>query len=177
MRHRVLSAPTLVIGGVVMLIGLVLVGPSLLISLRYRPVSGVIMDAFPTQLEDGRVELAVLYQFDIHAGDLPGVDIPAHGLGYARCDRFGQEQGPLILDAAAADRFMGRIRGDKTVPTQVFYKPGDPLTTAMARITTSGGIWLSLPHLGLILVISPPLTWLTMALLRSSWRTGGSRRR
>jgi hypothetical protein len=169
MNPPVLSRPTIIVGCLMMLAGLLLAGPTLWSGLHNRLAPGVLLEVFPQPLDDGRVRLAVLYEYEIRAGDLPGVEGPARALGYARGDRFGRHQPDLVVSDAEALDFIAKVRGPSPYQTVVFYEPGRPLETARARLAPTGP--LSLPNLGLLLLITPPLTWALLILLRSRRRT------
>lgn len=177
MRSRPLSTPVLLVGGAMMLIGLILVGPSLVVSLRYRPSTAILLEAFPHQLEDGRVRLAVLYEYEIRPGDLPGWEGPASALAYTRGDRFGRPVGDLVLSDAEALGFLARIRDKDPLRAPAYYHPDNPLDTVIAQYADAGSLALSLPHLGLLLLLTPPLTWTILILLRGIGRTAGPRPR
>lgn len=145
--------------------GLWLAGPSLITSLRYRAVDGEILDAFPQPLDEARVRLAVVYEYPIHAGDLASRPGPARGLGHTRSDRFGRVQPDLILGDAAAADFLASIH-QRRHRCRVYYRPGAPTTTARALIAPADdSLLFSLPHLGMILILTPLVSWFGTALL------------
>ncbi len=158
------------VGLMIMVVGLSLAGPSLITSVRFRPVVGTIVDAFAEATDDGQVRLAVVYEFDILPGDHPAHAGPVVGLGYARCDRFGQLLPDLVLSDAEAERFINQVRAGRA-QSRVYYQPGDPMHTVRAEIRPGADkLFLSMPHLGLLMVLSPPLTWMALLILRRPWK-------
>lgn len=158
------------VGMILMVAGVAALGPSLVVGLRYRAAPAVLLDAFAEPLDDGRVRLAVVYEYEIRGGDVAGFDGPVRALGYARCDRFGQPQDDLVLSDADAVRFITEIRRGELIKTRVWYDPDDPLRSGQARYAAAGDQWPSLPHLGFLLLLAS-LAWSGLMYLRSRGRT------
>jgi len=167
MSTRLLSKPVLVVGAAMMFAGLVLAGPSLYNSLRFRVVRGEVLDAFVESTVDGGYRIAFCYSYAIEPGDLADYPDGAQAMGYARCDILGNRIDDLTVDdRALVGDFLSRVRSDQRWSVPVLYDPADPIGSARAPVSADGNLFWTLGSLGMLLMLAPPLSWTALIILR-----------
>ncbi|MHC5068828.1 MAG: hypothetical protein ACYTF0_09600, partial [Planctomycetota bacterium] len=150
-------------------LGVTLLVPDLIRMGQQRAVSGHIVEVDVRHLEYGP-ELAVLFEYQIAAGDLDLQRYPYGATSYGRhlCNQFGQLQAAAQGDQAL--RMATDLAAAET-SVLVYYQPSDPLGTARAYVATDGS-GITRASVGLFAVGLAPL----ISVVAAVWQIMNRRR-
>lgn len=161
-----------IVSVLMMLVGLTIVGPSLVAGWSHTMVSGRLVEALPHELPNGDTQVQLVFEYPVRGVlDKPGSHV---AIGWGRSNAFGQPIDDLTFAPnEPLDEFL-RLRTviEEYRAFHVFFDPDEPFESA--RIYSGAGLWRF--QLGLLLVITPPLLWLSgrlgllLSLAVSAWR-------
>lgn len=114
-----------------MTIGLVVAWPLVRAAVSFKPVRGEILDVITTPADDGRLRVAIAYEYPL----------PTRGeraIGYRLTDERLHPVDDPVVDAAYADALRG-LTGRRV---RVYYDVNQPLDTAfmLSPVSTDGGL-------------------------------------
>lgn len=126
-----MARPLILLGAALMAVGLVIAWPLVRAAVSYRPVRGEILDVIATPTDDGRMRVAIAYEYPL----------PARGeraIGYRLSDERLHPVDDPVLDAAAADA----LRALAGRPVRVYYDVNQPFDSAfmLTPVSERGGL-------------------------------------
>jgi hypothetical protein len=112
--------------------GLVIAWPLVRAALEFRPVRGEVLDVITTRADDGRLRVAIAYEYPL----------PTRGeraIGYALTDERLQPVPDPVMDVAQANALLRTLPGRAV---RVYYDVNHPLDTAfmLSPVGTGGGV-------------------------------------
>jgi hypothetical protein len=112
--------------------GTVIAWPLVRAAVAFRPVRGEILDVIATPANDGRVRVAIAYEYPL----------PSRGeraIGYTLTDERLQPVPDPVMDVAQANSLLRALPGR---PVRVYYDVNHPLDTAfmLSPVGTGGGL-------------------------------------
>ena len=123
--------------------GLAIAWPLVRAALEFRPVRGEILDVITTFAEDGRLRVAIAYEYPLPTRG-------EHAIGYTLTDERLQTVPDPVVDAAQANALLRTLPGRKV---RVYYDVNHPLDTAFMLSPVSAGGGLRAEHGALMVLV------------------------
>jgi hypothetical protein len=142
-----MARPLILLSVVLMAAGLVIAWPLVRAAVEFRPVRGEILDVITTPTDDGRLRVAIAYEYPL----------PTRGeraIGYTLTDERLQPVDDPVVDAAQAQNLL---RALPQRPVRVYYDVNRPLDSVFMLSPVADRTGLRAEHGALMVLIGVAL--------------------
>ena len=152
--------PSLLIGGVLLLLGVLLLVPTILAMVQSRIVLGRLVDVLPRPLDDQHVTMQLVFEYPLE-GSLDAPDLLVLGWGRHNQD---DEHEPILRSqwAQVAAPYIKAKEDGRVYP--VIFQANDPYNTARIE-TDEASLWQI--TVGIACIATPLVLWLSRLLGQS----------